>query len=64
MLKAATILPTDTGQPLPYPTANDTAVTGELVGEAQQVTTADVTLGNIIFNAFKYSTKMGWMRST
>lgn len=58
MLKAATIMPTDTGQPLPYPTANDTAVVGELVGEAQQVTTNDVTLGNVVFNAYKYSTKM------
>lgn len=58
MLKAADILPTDTGQPLPYPTANDTAVVGELVGEAQQVSTNDVTLGNIVFNAWKYSTKM------
>lgn len=58
MLQVATILPTDTGQPLPYPTANDTGVTGELVGENQQVTTNDVTLGNIVFNAYKYSTKM------
>lgn len=52
------IMPTDTGQPLPYPTSNDTGVTGELIGETQQVTTNDVTIGNIIFNAYKYSTKM------
>jgi HK97 family phage major capsid protein len=58
MLQAADITPTDTGAPLPWPTDNDTSNTGELVGESQQVTTQDVTLGNIIFGAFKFSTKM------
>jgi HK97 family phage major capsid protein len=58
MLNVSTILETATGQPLPHPTDNDTAVTGEIVGEGASVTTADVTLGNVIFNAFKFSTKM------
>lgn len=58
MLRAATIMPTDTGQPLPYPTDNDTGTVGELVGEATQVSTADLTLSNITLNAYKYSTKM------
>jgi HK97 family phage major capsid protein len=53
-----TILPTLSGQPLPYPTSNDTGVTGELIGEGVQVTSNDVTLGNVTFGAYKYSTKM------
>lgn len=58
MLQAATIMTTATGQPLPYPTDNDTGTVGELVGEAVQVSTADLTLGNLTLNAYKYSTKM------
>lgn len=58
MLEAAEIMPTATGQPLPWPTDNDTSNTGERVGENQQVSTQDVTLSNIIFGAYKYSTKM------
>lgn len=58
MLDAAEVMPTATGQPLPWPTDNDTTNTGERVGEGQQVSTQDVTLSNIIFGAYKYSTKM------
>ena len=58
MLNVATIMDTATGQPLPYPTANDTSAVGEQVGEASSVTTDDVNLGNIILGAYKYSTKM------
>ena len=58
MLQTSTIMPTATGQPLPYPTDNDTTVVGELIGEGTQVSTADVTLSSIIFNAYQYSTKM------
>jgi HK97 family phage major capsid protein len=53
-----TIFDTTTGQPLPFPTDNDTTVTGELIGEGQQVTTADVTLGQIILGAYKFSSKL------
>lgn len=58
MLEAVTQMPTETGAPLPYPTSNDTTVVGELVGEGQQVTEQDVTIGSVIFGAYKYSTKM------
>lgn len=58
MLVSSTILTTATGQPLPYPTDNDTSTVGELVGENSPVTEGDVTVGNITFNAYKYSTKM------
>ncbi len=54
----AEIMDTATGQPLPFPTDNDTTITGEIVGEGQQVSTADVSLGQIMFGAYKFSTKM------
>ncbi len=53
-----TIMDTDSGQPLPFPTDNDTTVSGEQVGEGQQVTTQDVSIGQITFGAWKYSTKL------
>ena len=53
-----TIMETATGQPLPFPTDNDTTVTGELIGEGQQVNTGDVTIGMITFGAYKFSTKL------
>lgn len=53
-----TIMPTATGQPLPHPTDNDTAVTGEQIDENAQVNTNDVTISNVVFGAYKYSTKM------
>jgi len=58
MMQSSEIMDTATGQPLPYPTDNDTTVMGELVGEGQQVTTADILLGQVTFGAYKYSTKM------
>lgn len=50
--------PTATGQVLPYPTDNDTTVEGEIVGEGQQVTTADVAVSMINFGAYKFSSKL------
>lgn len=58
MLNICSFLDTSTGNQLPYPTDNDTTNTGELVGEAVQVTTQDVAIGHINFNAYKFSTKM------
>jgi HK97 family phage major capsid protein len=53
-----TIMDTDTGQPMPYPCADDTAQVGELVAEGAQVSTQDVNLSQITFGAFKFSTKL------
>lgn len=58
MLKVADIMTTATGQPLPYPTDNDTTVMGELIGEGAQTNEADVNIGNVVYGAYKYSTKM------
>lgn len=53
-----TVMDTGDGAPMPYPTSNDTAVMGELIGENQQVTTADVNVGMVMFGAWKLSTKL------
>lgn len=58
MLDVATIMTTASGQPMPYPTDNDTSNTGEQVGEGAQVTTQDVTISAVQFGAYKFSTKM------
>lgn len=58
MLMSSSIMDTATGQPLPYPTANDTTTVGEIVGEGKQVSIADVSIGQIQFGAEKFSTKM------
>ena len=58
MLETSEIMDTATGQPLPYPTDNDTTVSGEIVGEGKQVSAADVVIGVVNFGAIKFSTKM------
>lgn len=49
-------LPTATGQPLPYPTTNDTTQSATYVGEGVQVTEQDISIGNIVFGAWKFTT--------
>lgn len=58
MLEAGDIMDTATGAPLPWPTMNDTSVSGEQIDENTQVNKQDLTFGQISFGAFKYSTKM------
>ena len=58
ILNTSTIMNTATGNPLPYPTSNDTGTTGVRLAENTQVTEGDLTLGSIVFGAWKYSTKM------
>jgi len=50
-----TVMDTASGQPLPYPTNNDTTNTAALVGESSVVSEEDVTAGQIIFAAYKYT---------
>ena len=52
------ILPTDSGQPLPFPTSNDVNVVGELIAEQTTVSQGTVNMGNIIFGAYKFSTRL------
>jgi len=54
----ATILNTDSGNDLPFPTVDDTAQVGALLSENTQVSAQDVTFGQIVFKAYKYSSKL------
>jgi HK97 family phage major capsid protein len=53
-----TMFDTSTGAPLPYPTSNDTTVSGEQVDEHTQVSVNDISIGNVNFDAYQFSTKM------
>ena len=48
-------LDTDSGNTLHYPTLNDTSNTGRLLTINTQVTTTDMTFGNVQFDAYKYT---------
>ncbi len=58
MRQVADVIRTDSGAPLPWPTVNDTGNTGEIIGENTTVNQQDVTFGQKVLGAFKYSSKM------
>ncbi len=43
---------TETGNPLPWPTTNDTANRGRIIGQNVQVTETDVAFNQVTFNAY------------
>lgn len=51
----AEIFETESGAPLPYPTANDTATMASLIGINTQVSETDPGFNNVIFNAYKFT---------
>lgn len=52
------IIRTELGGPLPFPTANDTSISAEIVGESDAVSTQAVTTGIMNLGSYKYSTKV------
>ena len=54
----ATELPTDTGNPLNYPSNDDTANVGAIVAENAQATQQDFTFGSITLNSYMYTSKI------
>jgi len=52
-----TILRTDTGGPLPIPTVNDTTNVGALIAEGTTVGTQDIAFGQLVLDAWKYTSK-------
>jgi HK97 family phage major capsid protein len=46
---------TETGQPLPYPTNDDTVNKGRIIGQNAQVTQTDPTFGQVTFQAYIFS---------
>jgi HK97 family phage major capsid protein len=59
MLQVADVYRTETGNPLPWPTENDTGNTGVLLAEGTTVgsSVAD-TFGQVLFNAYKFSSQL------
>jgi HK97 family phage major capsid protein len=53
-----TVLRTSSGNPLPMPTSDDTSNTGERIAENTQVAAQDVAFGQIMLNAWLYSSKV------
>ena len=60
LLNYVSILRTSTGNTIPYPINDDTANTGELVSEAQDLSSATAALVFSVYNlnAYKFSSKM------
>jgi HK97 family phage major capsid protein len=58
MLNVAEVITTDSGVNLPWPTNDDTANVGAILGENTQVTEQDVTLGTASLDAYMYTSKL------
>lgn len=58
MLDVSTPFPTKTGSVMPYPVSNDTLAIGEQIDEAQQVTSQDPEVSQILFRSYKYSSRL------
>ena len=53
-----TIMPTDSGAPLPFPTSNDVTVVGEQVDEQATAAQGVIGMSNIMFGAYKFSSRL------
>jgi HK97 family phage major capsid protein len=58
MREVATVIQTESGASLSYPTSDGTAEEGEQIGENTTATAADVTFGTVALDTFKYSSKI------
>jgi HK97 family phage major capsid protein len=58
VLEVADVMRTDSGQDLPWPTVNDTTNKGARLTENTTVGQQDVTMGQVIFHAYKYTSKL------
>lgn len=57
MRQVATIIRTDTGAALPFPTTDDTSNKGAILTENTQVSEVDPTFGQLTLDAYMYSSK-------
>jgi HK97 family phage major capsid protein len=58
MRQFAEVITTDTGANLPWPTVDDTAQEGAILGENTQVSEQDVTFGQNSLDAYMYTSKL------
>lgn len=56
--EVATVINTEMGNPLSFPTSDGTAETGELIAENTTATAADPSFGTVAVNAYKFSSKV------
>lgn len=54
----ATVITTDSGASLPWPTVDDTANVGAILAENTQVTEQDVTIGQASLDVYMYTSKL------
>jgi HK97 family phage major capsid protein len=57
MRSTSTVIRTATGGPLPIPTTDDTANKGVIIGENTTSTELEMTFGQLVLDAWKYSSK-------
>ncbi len=57
MRTTSRVIRTATGGPLPIPTTNDTANKGEIIGENTTSNELEMTFGQLVLDAWKYSSK-------
>jgi HK97 family phage major capsid protein len=58
MRSVASVIRTDSGALMPYPTSNDTVNEGAIIAENTQVTEQDVAFGAVNLGAFMYTSKL------
>ncbi|MDQ3107313.1 MAG: phage major capsid protein, partial [Actinomycetota bacterium] len=58
VMEVAEVITTESGNPLPWPTNNDTSNVGALLAENTQITEQDLTLGTAQLDAYKYTSKL------
>lgn len=57
MRQASDVMRTDTGADMPWPTSDDTSNKGAIIGESSVPDTQDVSFGQVIFRAHKWTSK-------
>lgn len=58
MRSVATVIQTAGGNPLPWPTVDETAQEGEIVAESVAASSQDATFGTLSIGAYKFSSKI------
>lgn len=58
LLPFATLVPSETGAPLPIPTTDERSQKGEIVNENAQHNEQDITLASVVLDSFNYSSKI------
>jgi HK97 family phage major capsid protein len=57
MRQVATVIRTESGSDMPIPTSDDTSNKGAILAENTQVSEVDITFGQLVLQAYKYSSK-------